>query len=80
MQLSAPGTWLPNRDDVYLTIELFNQVKRTRLTDPIFPLVFHDRFTFEKVFWTASDPIEVTEMLEGNKTECNNFISHDAYC
>ncbi|PAA69083.1 hypothetical protein BOX15_Mlig022756g1, partial [Macrostomum lignano] len=60
----SPGTWLPHRDDVYLTIDFLNQVKRSRLVAPVFPLRVHERFRFEKNFWPASDPRDVVDRLE----------------
>ncbi|THD23263.1 Spermatogenesis-associated protein 6 [Fasciola hepatica] len=45
----SPGTWLPNRDNLYIIIEIFNTARRTRLTEAIFPLLLHERFNFEKV-------------------------------
>ncbi|ELU16178.1 hypothetical protein CAPTEDRAFT_184083 [Capitella teleta] len=46
--VTCPGVWLPRRDDVYMTVTLFNQVRRSSLTAPIFPLPFHERFRFDK--------------------------------
>lgn len=62
--VSSPGTWLPNRDDLYLTVDSFNQVKRTKLSTPNFPLSFHEKFTFEKMFWSCSDPKDVVTAME----------------
>ena len=47
------------------------QHKRTPLVESIFPLLFHTEMTFEKVFWTAADPGEVMDSLEGNVSFCN---------
>ncbi|PAA70425.1 hypothetical protein BOX15_Mlig017795g1, partial [Macrostomum lignano] len=62
--VASPGAWLPNRDPLYLTVEMFGQAKRTRLVDPAFPLCLHERFVFEKLFWPAADPQDVLEMLD----------------
>ncbi|KAL3309987.1 hypothetical protein Ciccas_011452 [Cichlidogyrus casuarinus] len=62
--LHSPGTWLTNRDDVYLSIEAFNIVKRTRLSEAIFPIILHERFSFERTFFSALCPREVCELLE----------------
>ncbi|CAH8647076.1 unnamed protein product [Schistosoma haematobium] len=44
----SPGTWLINRDNLYLTIEAFGIIKRTRLLNAIFPLLIHEKFSFDK--------------------------------
>ncbi|CAL1536549.1 unnamed protein product [Lymnaea stagnalis] len=62
--VSAPGVWLPSKEDVYLSVSLFNQYRNTRLLTSIFPLLVHERFQFEKTYYTAVDPSHVTEMLE----------------
>uniref|UniRef100_A0A2C9JHG1 Spermatogenesis-associated protein 6 N-terminal domain-containing protein n=1 Tax=Biomphalaria glabrata TaxID=6526 RepID=A0A2C9JHG1_BIOGL len=62
--LSAPGVWLPSKEDVYLSISLFNQYRNTRLLTSIFPLLVHEKFQFEKTYYTAVDPGHVAEMLE----------------
>ena len=48
-QVSAPGVWLPSREDVYLSICLFGQYRTTRLVTSVFPLPLHEHFVFEKV-------------------------------
>ncbi|KAH9495191.1 spermatogenesis associated 6-like protein [Bulinus truncatus] len=62
--VSAPGVWLPSKEDVYLSISLFNQYRNTRLLTSIFPLLIHEKFQFEKTYYTAVDPSHVAEMLE----------------
>lgn len=62
--VTCPGVYLPRRDDVYLTICLFGQVRRTQLSSPIFPLIFHEKFKFDKVYYTAYQPSHVADALE----------------
>ncbi|KAJ8306144.1 hypothetical protein KUTeg_016689 [Tegillarca granosa] len=62
--VSAPGVWLPSREDVYLSISVLGQYRNTKLLRAIFPLYFNERFIFEKVFYSALDPSEVVEYLE----------------
>ncbi|PAA57337.1 hypothetical protein BOX15_Mlig017435g1, partial [Macrostomum lignano] len=61
--VSSPGTQLPNRDLLYVVVEAFSQAKRTRLLDAVFPLCVHERFRFERCFWTARDSREVADLL-----------------
>ncbi|KAA3674249.1 uncharacterized protein DEA37_0002223 [Paragonimus westermani] len=46
--IHSPGTWLPNRDNLYLLIEVFNSCRRTKLTEAVFPLLIHEKFSFQK--------------------------------
>ncbi|XP_064626506.1 spermatogenesis-associated protein 6-like isoform X2 [Lineus longissimus] len=62
--VSCPGVWLPNKDDVYLSVCMLGQHKRTPLVDSVFPLTFHTEMRFDKVFWTAVDPADVMDKLE----------------
>ncbi|KAG8130588.1 hypothetical protein E2320_017159 [Naja naja] len=41
--------------------------KETDCIPPVFPLLFHEKMWFEKVFENATDPITVVEMLENGK-------------
>ncbi|KAF6022686.1 SPATA6 [Bugula neritina] len=43
---------------------MFGKYQRTSLTEPVFPLVFMEKFRFEKVFYSAIDPAEVSEFIE----------------
>jgi len=49
LQVTSPGTWLVNRDDLRLTIALFGQIRSTRYVSAIFPLLFDETFKFDKV-------------------------------
>ncbi|GFN97281.1 spermatogenesis-associated protein 6-like [Plakobranchus ocellatus] len=62
--LSAPGVWLPSKEDVYLSISMFSQYRNTRLQTSVFPLLIHEKFVFEKTYYTAVDPSQVAELLE----------------
>ena len=48
-KISCPGVYLPHRNDVYLSISLFRQYRRTQLSGPTFPLLYHEKFRFDKV-------------------------------
>ncbi|XP_062572659.1 spermatogenesis-associated protein 6-like isoform X1 [Saccostrea cucullata] len=62
--VTAPGVWLPSREDVYVSISLFGQYKNTCLVESVFPLIIREDFTFEKTYYTALDPSEVVDYLE----------------
>lgn len=62
--VSAPGVWLPSKEDVYLSVSMFGQYRNSRLLTSIFPLLIHEKFRFEKTYYTALDPSEVADYLE----------------
>lgn len=62
--VSAPGVWLPSKEDVYLSVSMFGQYRNSRLLSSIFPLLIHEKFRFEKTYYTALDPSEVADYLE----------------
>ncbi|CAH1773724.1 unnamed protein product [Owenia fusiformis] len=62
--VTAPGVWLQRRDDVYISVCLLGQHRRSQLVTPVFPLLIHEKMRFEKVYYTALDPAFVSELLE----------------
>ncbi|XP_075787748.1 spermatogenesis associated 6-like protein isoform X3 [Pelodiscus sinensis] len=66
--VTCPGVFLPEKHDIYLSVCILGQYKETECLPPIFPLLFHEKMWFEKVFDSAVDPAAVTEMLESNLT------------
>ncbi|XP_074923357.1 spermatogenesis associated 6-like protein isoform X4 [Chelonoidis abingdonii] len=66
--VTCPGVFLPEKHDIYLSVCIMGQYKETECLPPIFPLLFHEKMWFEKVFESAVDPAAVTEMLESNVT------------
>ncbi|XP_076439943.1 uncharacterized protein LOC143279715 [Babylonia areolata] len=62
--VSAPGVWLPSKEDVYLSISLLDSHRITRLQTSVFPLLIHEQFSFQKTYYSALDPAEVSDYLE----------------
>ncbi|XP_072848249.2 spermatogenesis associated 6-like protein isoform X1 [Pogona vitticeps] len=67
--ISCPGVYLTEKKDVYLHVGLLGQCKETGCLPPIFPLLFHEKMWFEKVFEKATDPVTVVELLAKNVTQ-----------
>uniref|UniRef100_A0A8C6ZED0 Spermatogenesis-associated protein 6 N-terminal domain-containing protein n=1 Tax=Nothoprocta perdicaria TaxID=30464 RepID=A0A8C6ZED0_NOTPE len=63
-KVTCPGVFLPEKHDVYLGVYILGQHKQTECLPPVFPLLFHEKMVFEKVFENAVDPAAVTEILE----------------
>ncbi|KAL8600742.1 hypothetical protein ACOMHN_057330 [Nucella lapillus] len=62
-EVTAPGVWLPSREDVYLSVSLFGQYQTTRRLVSVFPLAVYEAFRFEKTYYTALDTEEVADCL-----------------
>ncbi|CAD5112132.1 DgyrCDS1371 [Dimorphilus gyrociliatus] len=62
--ISCPGVWLPHKEQVYLCVRLFGQYRCTQLIEPIFPLIFNESFTFDKIFYTAYKPEQLCHRME----------------
>nr|XP_056704952.1 spermatogenesis associated 6-like protein [Euleptes europaea] len=67
--VSCPGVYLTEKNDVYLTVCILGQSKETDCLSPVFPLLFHEKMWFEKVFEKATDPVAVVELLGRNVTK-----------
>ncbi|KAM9250947.1 LOW QUALITY PROTEIN: spermatogenesis associated 6-like protein [Cariama cristata] len=60
--VTCPSMFLPEKHHIFLSV-ILGQHKETCLP-PVFPLLFHEKMSFEKVFESVIDPAAVTEMLE----------------
>ncbi|MBN3291617.1 SPAT6 protein, partial [Polypterus senegalus] len=62
--VTCPGVFLQDKDDVYLSVSLFGQYKKSKCLRPVFPLLLHEKMTFKKVFPQAMDPAIMADLLE----------------
>ncbi|XP_075930096.1 uncharacterized protein LOC116951883 isoform X2 [Petromyzon marinus] len=62
--VTCPGVFLPNKDDIYLSVCMFGQYRKCRCIPAVFPLLVHERLRFQKVFPRATDPADVAQLLE----------------
>ncbi|KAG7221502.1 hypothetical protein INR49_017158 [Caranx melampygus] len=62
--VSCPGVHLPAKDDIYISMCFMGQYRQTECLPAVFPLLFHEKMTFEKIFRNAVDPGDIAVMLE----------------
>ncbi|XP_033890928.3 spermatogenesis-associated protein 6 isoform X2 [Acipenser ruthenus] len=68
--VTCPGVFLTNKDDVYLSVCIMGQYRKSACHLPVFPLLFHEKMIFEKVFKMVMDPADVAEQLEYETAKC----------
>ncbi|XP_058792893.1 uncharacterized protein LOC131665192 [Phymastichus coffea] len=66
--VTCPGVWLCPSGKVALKISIFNSCVSTHRLTPIFPLLYHNKFTFKKIF------IGVTTLVELEKKLSTEYI------
>uniref|UniRef100_A0A667XP34 Spermatogenesis-associated protein 6 N-terminal domain-containing protein n=1 Tax=Myripristis murdjan TaxID=586833 RepID=A0A667XP34_9TELE len=64
MGVSCPGVHLPAKDDIYLSVCLMGQYRKSECLPAVFPLLFYEKMIFEKIFRHAVDPGDIAIMLE----------------
>ncbi|XP_029310725.1 spermatogenesis associated 6-like protein isoform X3 [Cottoperca gobio] len=62
--VSCPGVHLPAKDDIYLSMWFMGQYCQSECLPAVFPLLFHEKITFEKIFRHIVDPGDIAVMLE----------------
>ncbi|XP_059210436.1 spermatogenesis associated 6-like protein [Centropristis striata] len=62
--VSCPGVHLPAKDDIYLSVCFMGQYRQSECLPAVFPLLFHEKMTFEKIFRHTVDPGDIAIMLE----------------
>eukprot|EP00079_Xenopus_tropicalis_P036027 XP_017949798.1 PREDICTED: spermatogenesis associated 6-like protein isoform X4 [Xenopus tropicalis] len=66
--VTCPGVFLPEKDDILLNVSILGQHKETGCLPSVFPLLFHEKMRFEKVFLKAVDPAALAQSLENHIT------------
>ncbi|XP_077440706.1 spermatogenesis-associated protein 6 isoform X2 [Vanacampus margaritifer] len=67
-KVSCRGLRLPKTSDIYLSVCIMGQWKKTTCLPPRFPLYFNQRLVFEKTYSDAVDPSAVTDLLKADTT------------
>ncbi|XP_067391615.1 spermatogenesis-associated protein 6 isoform X2 [Emydura macquarii macquarii] len=62
--ITCPGVLLKDKNELYLSVCVFGQYKKTQCVPAAFPLFLEEKLIFEKVFTDVVDPGELVELLE----------------
>uniref|UniRef100_A0A3B4XNP6 Spermatogenesis-associated protein 6 N-terminal domain-containing protein n=1 Tax=Seriola lalandi dorsalis TaxID=1841481 RepID=A0A3B4XNP6_SERLL len=76
-KVSCPGVHLQAKDDIYLSMCFMSQYRQSKCLPAVFPLLFHEKMMFEKIFRQAVDPGDIAVMLECKLSFIlNTHLSH----
>lgn len=62
--ITCPGVHLPAKDDVYVSVSLMNQYRKSECLPAVFPLLIREKIRFEKVLNYATDPAAIAQFLQ----------------
>ncbi|XP_051480812.1 spermatogenesis-associated protein 6 isoform X2 [Apus apus] len=62
--VTCPGVVLKGREELYLSVSVLGQYKKTQHVPAAFPLFFQEKLVFEKAFPEVVDPGDLVELLE----------------
>ncbi|KAK7889770.1 hypothetical protein WMY93_025330 [Mugilogobius chulae] len=68
LEIHAVGSFLQKQSNIYLSVCVLGQCQKTSCVPPVFPLCFHQKMIFEKIFPRVVDPADVADLLEADTT------------
>ncbi|NXY20935.1 SPAT6 protein, partial [Atrichornis clamosus] len=64
LQITCPGVLLKDKQELYLSVFVLGQYKKTQCVPAAFPLLFQEKLVFEKTFDNIVDPGDLLKLLE----------------
>ncbi|NXX39707.1 SPAT6 protein, partial [Tricholaema leucomelas] len=64
LQITCPGVLLKDKEELYLSVSVLGQYKKTQRVPAAFPLFFQEKLVFEKAFADVVDPGDLVKLLE----------------
>ncbi|NXY46800.1 SPAT6 protein, partial [Ceuthmochares aereus] len=64
LQITCPGVLLKDKEELYLSVSVLGQSKKTQCVPAAFPLFFQEKLVFEKAFTDTVDPGDLVKLLE----------------
>ncbi|NXX88387.1 SPAT6 protein, partial [Centropus bengalensis] len=62
--ITCPGVLLKDKEELYLSVSVLGQWRKTRCIPAVFPLFFQEKLVFEKTFADIVDPEDLAKLLE----------------
>ncbi|NXK98606.1 SPAT6 protein, partial [Formicarius rufipectus] len=62
--ITCPGVLLKDKEELYLSVFVLGQYKKTQCVPAVFPLFFQEKLVFEKDFANIVDPGDLVKLLE----------------
>ncbi|NXX53323.1 SPAT6 protein, partial [Scopus umbretta] len=62
--ITCPGVLLKDKEELYLSVSVLGQYKKTQCVPAAFPLFFQEKLVFEKTFADIVDPGDLVDLLE----------------
>ncbi|KAM4774305.1 spermatogenesis-associated protein 6 isoform 2-T3 [Cyanocitta cristata] len=62
--ITCPGVLLKDKQELYLSVFVLGQYKKTQCVPAVFPLFFQEKLVFEKAFANIVDPGDLVKLLE----------------